>query len=343
MSRARRTEAGRRPAVVGRALSSCLVGIVVVLPVITTMGGGGLAVADPQPSASASATPRAPALTVTAAPAGRGTISVSGTLVGGDGRPLGHKVISVTVDDAMMGGATTGSDGQWSTRITLPQTFPQGAHQVVALFLDAGFDGPVSATTTLVVGNLPDTKLTATAAAATVGRHQLLTVSGRLTTSTGAPLPDCAIVVGTPDGSGAVTTGVTESNGTFVVDYRIHETAGDDQIPVHFDGSDSGKASSASLSVTVTDKPVPSATPTPSPAASEPVLDSGPGDLQPTAPTTPLPAKQRAELTSGPLTSSTNLAVGGVGLLALLTSLAMLGRSLAPAKPGDERIRLIDR
>jgi len=343
MSPARPPDAGRRPAGIARALGRCLAAAALSLSPVA-LAAGVPAFAEPQPPASsASAAPGSTSLTVAAAVSGQGVVAVSGTLVGADGRPLGRKVVSITVDDAMMGDATTASNGSWSTRVNLPQSFPNGTHQVVALYLDAGFDGPVSAATTLQVGNLPETKLTATPAETTVGHDQSVTVSGRLTTASGRPLPDCAIVVGAPDATGAATTAVTQSDGSFVVDYAIHGNPGDQRIPVRFDGDDTARASSTSMSVTVTDRPAASATPAPSPSAVQPLDDSGPGDVQPPAPTAPLPAKQRAELTSGPLTSGTNLAIGGVGLLALLSSLAMLGRSMAPERPREESVRLIDR
>ena len=342
MPRARRPGARLRPVTPRPAHVRCLAGLVLtVCAVLPTVGAAPAYAGDPTGSASASASPGTTTLTLQASFAGHGVMSASGTLVGADGRPLGHKVVTLTVDDATMGGATTGSDGRWSTRVSLPERFPQGVHRVVALYLDDGFGGPVSATTTVQMGNLAATKLTAKAAPK-VGRGQTLTVSGRLTTASGRPLPDCAVVIGSADGTGTLTTAVTESDGTFVVDYTVHESAGDQRIPVHFDGDDRGKASSTSLSVTVTNAPVPSATPTPAPTASVANSDLGPGDVQPPVPATRLPVKQRAELTSGPLTSGTNLAIGGVGLLAVLTSLAMLGRSMAPVKPVEEPIRLID-
>ncbi|HEX2856641.1 MAG TPA: carboxypeptidase-like regulatory domain-containing protein [Propionibacteriaceae bacterium] len=342
MPRARRPGVRSRPVASRPALVPCLAGVVVaVCAVLPTAGAAPAYAGDPAASASASPSPGTTTLTLQASFAGHGVMSASGTLVGADGRPLGHKVVTLTVDDATMGGATTGADGRWSTRVALPERFPQGVHRVVALYLDDGFGGPVSATTTVQMGNLAATTLTAKSAAK-VGRGQTLTVSGRLTTASGSPLPDSAVVVGTPDSTGTLTTAVTESDGSFVVDYRVHEDAGDQRIPVRFDGDDRGKASSTSLSVTVSNTPVPSATPTPTPTASVASSDLGPGDVQPPVPTTPLPVKQRAELTSGPLTSGTNLAIGGVGLLAVLTSLAMLGRAMAPVKPIEEPIRLID-
>ena len=341
MFRARRAGADRRPSGIGRALAACLAGFTMMAPAAVAISA---VPAHADPVVTPAPAPGTTGLTVNAALEAHATMSVSGTLAGTDGRPLRDKLVSITLDDAMMGDATTASDGTWSTRITLPQTFPVGAHQVVALYLDAGIDGPISATTSLRVGNLPATELTAKASATRVGRHQLLTVSGRLTTTSGRPLPDSAVVVGTPDDTGTTTTAVTEKDGSFVVDYRIHEAAGDQRIPVHFAGDDSGKACAADFSVTVTDQPVPAQPANPSPSASGPIVDSGPGDLQPDTPATLLPGKRLASSSApGPLTSSTNLAFGGVGLLALLTSLAMLGRSLTPAGPGDERIRLIER
>ncbi|MDA8437233.1 MAG: carboxypeptidase-like regulatory domain-containing protein [Propionibacterium sp.] len=320
--------------------------VLVAVPVVVAPSAWADPLATPVPSASSTFT-GSTALTMTASLEGLTVLSVSGALVSPSGTPMPDGVVSITVDDQLMGHATTGSDGRWSARISLPDTFPSGQHQVVALFLDGTTNGGVSASATVQKGSLTSTRLSATPSSTRVEQHQVLTVSGRLVSGAGRPVAAATIMVGTPDAAGTLTTGVTGDDGRFVIDYDVHEGPGQQHIPVRFDGDASGKASSTSVVVTVTDRIGPSPSPTPSGTATAParaMTDSGPGDAQPSDPATPLPAKaDGVSLTSGPLTSGPHLALGGVGLLALLTSLAMLGRSLAPRKARDERIRLIDR
>lgn len=341
---------GTRPRAAGSRLvaASWLVGAVSVVVVAVPLAAPSSAWADPSasPVAAASSTGTgSTALTMSASLDGLTVLSVSGTLVSASGTPMPDSLVSITVDDQLLGHATTGADGRWSARIGLPDTFPSGLHQVVALFLDAAVDGEVSASATVQKGSLTSTRLSATPSSTHVGSHQVLTVSGRLVSISGRPVAAATITVGTPDAAGTVTTGVTGDDGRFVIDYDVHENPGQQRIPVRFGGDASGKAASTSVDVTVTDKAVATSSPSPSAVMTARVItDSGPGDAQPADPATPLPAKSDGtSLTSGPLTSGPHLALGGVGLLALLTSLAMLGRSLAPRKPRDERIRLIDR
>ncbi len=299
--------------------------------------------ASPVPVASSTAT-GSTRLTMTASLGNLTDLSVSGALVSPTGTPVPGGLVSITVDDRLMGHATTGADGLWSVRIHLPETFPAGQHRVVALFLDTSFDGEVSASATVRKGTLTSTRLSASPSVTQIGRHQVLTVSGRLTTTSGRPVAAAVITVGTPDSSGTVTTGVTGDDGRFVIDYDVHESAGQQRIAVGFAGDDSGKESSTSVGVTVTDGAVPSSSPPASAVATVRALsDSGPGDAQPADPSTPLPPKPGTDLANSPLTSGPHLAFGGIGLLAVLTSLAMLGRSMAPHRPRDERVRLIDR
>ena len=343
---------GTRPCAIhpSRLAASWLAGTVAMVLVAVPLAAAPSAWADPlanpAPSASGTGTGTT-ALTMTASLEGLTVLSVSGALVSPSGTPLPNGLVSITVDDQLMGHATTGSDGRWSARISLPDTFPSGRHQVVALFLDGSANGGVSASATVQKGSLTSTRLSATPSSTRVGQHQVLTVSGRLVSMSGHPVAAATIMVGTADAAGTLTTGVTGDDGRFVIDYDVHEGPGQQHIPVRFDGDASGKASSTAVVVTVTNTIGPSPSPSPSASATagaRAITDSSPGDAQPSDPATPLPAKaDGASLTSGPLTSGPHLALGGVGLLALLTSLAMLGRSLAPRRPREERIRLIDR
>ena len=347
MSPAHRPGARTRAARPGRVGASCLVGAVSLMafgtPVVAPPPAWADPLATPGPTASSTATATT-RLTMTAGISGLTTLTVTGALVAADGTPIAGGLVNITVDDRLVGHATTGTDGRWSARIGLPETFPSGQHHVVALFLDTSFDGEVSASATVQKGSLAATRLSATPSTTRVGRHQVLTVSGRLTTTSGHPVAAGVITVGTPDSAGTVTTGVTGNDGRFVIDYAVHERAGSQRIPVRFDGDDSGRASSTSVTVTVTDGPISSAPPSAAATATaRAISDTGPGDVQPADPSTPLPPKSDGtNPAGGPLTSGPHLAFGGVGLLALLTSLAMLGRSIAPRRPREERIRLID-
>lgn len=269
-----------------------------------------------------------------------------GTLTAANRRPIANALVTVAIDSTLTRTATTDATGRWSVSLPLPWTISIGSHTVVALYVPLDPDQSANASTAITRTQGTASRIVARASASRIAQGSTVTVTGRLATTDGRPLVGETLTIGTPDADGNPCLAVTGTNGRFSAAYLVHEAPGALRLALTFTGSDLTNATTARLALTVVAGRTPSRAtqPTLAPPAPYSTVGNGPGDLQPGDPTTPLPAKPVASAHAvwAPAFSGRQLGLMTVGGLALLTSLAMLGRSLRGSAEDAEEAHLID-
>lgn len=249
-------------------------------------------------------------------------VAVTGRLLdGADG--IGPHLLLLGLDDAEVGRTTTGGDGNFSATVPLPSGL-SGRHVVSVYFAGTDDLPPVEARHSFEVEQGPVATTLKASGPSEAINGDVLTISGSLTTATGAGVAGAGIAISDPSGNVPDSYTVTGGDGAFSTLYAVPEDQAEGPLTVNvtYAGTAGYATSSGSVKLAVRRMEIPTPSPTASPTPSPSPSATAPAASAPTTESSSAPTAPPAEADDGDTSVLSPVAialvvVGGSAILAL--------------------------